>query len=98
MWVAGGEYKKGDLYALVRAKDDSFKFDTRATGKTAELHGFAVAKLLDYCAERGELKAGSNDKCATPVESGNGKGKCSTKTAADMEITFFATEVKYIDR
>ena len=82
MWVADGEYKEGDLFALVRAKDDAFKFDTNSAGKTASLHGFAVAKLMDYCAEGGEKEAEEKKECAgpgTPVK----------------EITFFATKVNY---
>ena len=54
MWIAEGKYKEGDPFALVRAKDDAFKFDTDATGKKVVLRGFAVAKYMDYCSESGE--------------------------------------------
>ena len=97
MWVADGEYKEGGLYALVRAKDDAFKFDTRATGKTAQLHGFAVAKLMDYCGKSGQEKAESEEECAKPVASGEeGKKECSSPGVENLQITFFATDVKYI--
>lgn len=76
MWVAAGDYKEGDLFTLVRAKDDAFKFDTQATGKQVVMHGFAVASYMDYCAdaEKGgkaaeeaaaEKAAGT---CAAPVK------------------------------
>ncbi|MCH7226502.1 hypothetical protein [Haloferula sp. A504] len=84
MWVADGNYKEGDLYALVRAKDNAFKFDTKSTGKPVRLKGYAVAKLLDYCAD-GSEKDGEGD-CATPVKDG---GKDEPK----IQVTFFATEV-----
>ena len=106
MWIADGEYKKGDPYALVRAKDDAFKFDTNATGKMVVLHGYAVAKYMDYCAETGEEQEGAMDKCETPVEPAKTKAveQKSEKTAAETgtavkrelkDVTFFATKVEY---
>lgn len=83
MWVADGDYKEGDLFVLVRAKDDAFKFDTKAAGKSVKLHGFAVARLLDVCGEKDEKDDHKKeDGCAGPGES-------------PKEITFFATKVVY---
>lgn len=104
MWIADGEYKKGDPYALVRAKDDSFKFEKDATGKTVILHGFAVSKYMDYCAESGEKTEGAvMDKCETPVQTT--ADAAAVKDAKDVkdakkeitlkDITFFATKVEY---
>jgi len=101
MWVSDGEWKEGDLHALVRAKDDAYKFATDAAGKTVTLTGFAVAKKMDYCAEKGELKEGESDDCASPVD--EKKKKEDAKSCADptakkdvkLEITFFATSVEY---
>ena len=68
---------------MVRAKDDAFKFETDAAGKSVKLTGFAVAELLDYCANKGEKKAeGDKEECAGPG-------------GANKAITFFATKVKY---
>lgn len=89
MWIAEGEYKEGDLNALVRAKDDAYKFETDAAGKTVTLTGYAVAKKMDYCAEKGELKEGEAT-CESPVD-----GKEGAKKEAKLEITFFATSVEY---
>jgi hypothetical protein len=101
MWVSEGEWKEGDLNALVRAKDDAYKFATDAAGKTVTLTGFAVAKKMDYCAEKGELKKGEST-CASPVDSKKTEKACTApagaeKKAADpkLEITFFATSVNY---
>jgi hypothetical protein len=85
MWVADGDYKEGDLFVLVRAKDDAFKFDTKAAGKSVKLHGFAVARLIDTCGEKDDKEAegdGEKDGCAGPG-------------VAPREITFFATKVVY---
>lgn len=108
MWIAEGEYKKGNPYALVRAKDDAFKFDTKATGKEVILHGFAVAKYMDYCADTGEEQEGAMDKCETPVETAKAKekteenktekGTAGTQNAEKRElkdVTFFATKIEY---
>jgi len=100
MWVAEGEYKEGEAYALVRAKDDAFKFDTAAAGKTAVLHGFGVAKYMDYCAETGKEQEGAMDKCETPMESNKEvteepKVKEEAEERKVKEITFFATKVEY---
>ncbi len=92
MWIAEGEYKEGEAFALVRAKDDAFKFDTAATGKTAVLHGFGVAKYMDYCAETGEEQEGAMDECETPVET----KKEVVEERKVKEITFFATKVEYL--
>lgn len=86
MWIADGKYRDGDRFALVRAKDDAFKFDTGATGKIVKLHGYAVAELMDYCAERGGEKK---------AEAQGGKKECAGPEGANMAITFFATEVNY---
>ena len=91
MWVADGEYKKGDLFTLVRAKDDAFKFDTKAAGRTVILHGFAVARIIDICNDeddKKDKKAKSDDKKEKDACAGPGK---PTK-----EITFFATKVVYV--
>lgn len=85
MWVADGDYKEGDLHALVRAKDDAFKFDTKSTGKPVRLTGFAVGKLLDSCGNSDE-EDGEGD-CAKPVKDGE-------KAEPKKQITFFATEVE----
>ena len=102
MWVADGQYSDGDLYALVRAKDEAFKFDINSTGKTCVLTGFAVGEFLDYCADQGKEhddhvdvkdghkhEDGATEKsgCATPVGT---KGKKELK-----DITFFATSIEY---
>ena len=91
MWISEGEWKEGDLNALVRAKDDAYKFNTDAAGKAVTLTGFAVAKKMDYCAEKGELKEGEAT-CASPVD-----GKKGEKTETKLEITFFATSVAYAE-
>jgi hypothetical protein len=106
MWIAEGDYKEGDVYALVRAKDDAFKFDTKASGKEVVLHGFAVAKYMDYCAESGEEQEGSMDGCETPVKTAKEKAedkkveKEKTEENKDgkpklKDVTFFATKVEY---
>lgn len=95
MWIADGEYKKGDPYALVRAKDDAFKFDKDATGKIVILHGFAVAKYMDYCAESGEEQEGAMDSCETPVQTKADTKKDTKKEAKLKDVTFFATKVEY---
>lgn len=102
MWIADGEYKKGDPYALVRAKDDAFKFDKDATGKTVILHGYAVAKYMDYCAESGEKTEGeAMESCETPVTLAKDqkaemkKDGEKKKEVTLKDITFFATKVEY---
>lgn len=95
MWIADGEYKKGDPYALVRAKDDAFKFNKDATGKTVILHGFAVAKYMDYCAESGEKQEGAMDACETPVQTKADAKKDAKKETKLKDVTFFATKVEY---
>lgn len=96
MWVAMGDYKDGDLFALVRAKDDAFKFDTNASGKTCTLKGFAVAEYMDYCAE--EAQGGEAAKAAK-AEKAAGQCKAPVNTEAKgkkvKDITFFATSVEY---
>ena len=87
MWVADGKYKDGDPFILVRAKDDAFKFETDAAGKSVKLHGYAVAELLDFCANNGEKEA--KDK--------GGKDECAGPGTAKKAITFFATKVTYGD-
>ncbi len=98
MWIADGKYKEGDLFTLVRAKDDAFKFDTKKEGAKVTMTGFVVAKYKDFCGDKdeeaneehketGEVK----DSCASPVD-------VESATKGDLEeMTFFATTVKYID-
>lgn len=101
MWVSEGEWKEGDFHALVRAKDDAYKFETDAAGKAVTLTGFAVAKMMDYCAEEGEMKKGEST-CPTPVD-GKKEEKAGAAPAGGekktdtpkLEITFFATAVAY---
>ncbi|MDP2361341.1 MAG: hypothetical protein Q8O14_11425 [bacterium] len=99
MWVAMGDYKDGDLFALVRAKDDAFTFDTKAAGKSCTLTGYAVASYLDYCAD--EAAGGEAAEIAkAEKESGVCKAPVNTDEAAKKEkqlqdITFFATKVQY---
>lgn len=91
MWIADGEYQKGDPLALVRAKDDAFKFEKGSNGKQVTLHGYAVAKYLDYCAKTGEKHEGPMDSCEGPT--GEGGGHQTAKKVQD--VTFFATRVEY---
>jgi hypothetical protein len=98
MWVAEREWKEGDFHILVRAKDDAYKFQTDAAGKSVTLIGYAVGKKLDYCAEKGELKP--NEKtCPGPGGDHEHKHGEEQKQAAKhktkLEITFFATSVEY---
>ncbi len=97
MWIADGQYKEGDLFTLVRAKDDAFKFDTKKHGAKVKMTGFVVAKYRDYCSDdAAEGKEAPKDgevagSCAAPV-------KVETATKGDLEeMTFFATTVKYLD-
>ena len=88
MWVADDGYKEGDLFVLVRAKDDAFKFDTKSAGKSVQVHGFAVGRLIDTCGDK-EAKEGDDKK-------GDGeKDGCAGPGAPPREITFFATKVVY---
>ncbi|MCP5538505.1 MAG: hypothetical protein H7A51_20030 [Akkermansiaceae bacterium] len=88
MWVADGEYKKGDLFTLVRAKDDAFKFDTKAAGQKVILHGYAVARIIDTCNDEGDKKDKEHDK--------KENGACAGPGTPTKEITFFATKVVYV--
>lgn len=97
MWVAAGAYKDGDPYILVRAKDDAFKFDTKAEGQTVVLKGYAVGQWIDACANEGkkdhaEHKEGEKSTCAGPAVT-----QTATATTGKTlgEITFFATGVEY---
>jgi len=97
MWIADGQYKEGDLFTLVRAKDDAFTFDTKKHGKQVQMTGFVVAKYKDYCGDaaaegKEEPKEGEvAGSCKAPV-------KVETATKGDLEeMTFFATAVKYLD-
>ena len=87
MWVADGEYKEGDLFTLVRAKDDAFKFDTKAAGRSVKLHGFAVARIVDTCGEKDDKEAKDDDE--------KEKDSCAGPGTPPKEITFFATKVVY---
>lgn len=106
MWVAAGDYKEGDLFTLVRAKDDAFKFDTESTGKQVVLHGYAVASYMDYCAdaEKGgeaaqhaaEEKAAGT--CAAPVKLNDAAAATTAEATGEkklQDLTFFATSVEY---
>ena len=99
MWVAMGDYKDGDLFALVRAKDDAFKFDTNSSGKKVTLRGYAVASYQDYCAEAAE-----GGEAAKHAEAEKASGACKAPVNTDaqakaekklQDITFFATKVDY---
>jgi hypothetical protein len=99
MWVAMGDYKDGDLFALVRAKDDAFTFDTKSTGKKVELTGYAVGNYLDFCADEAaggeKAKAAKEEKasgsCKAPVNT-DPKAKAEKKL---QDLTFFATKISY---
>ena len=98
MWVADGNYKEGDLFTLVRAKDDAFKFDTNKQGAQVILTGYVVAKYKDYCGDaaaegKPEPKAGEQaGSCKAPV-------KVETATEGELqEMTFFATKVEYVKK
>jgi len=109
MWLGGKDYKDGDLYALVRAKDDAFKFDTKSDGKSIYVKGYAIAKYMDYCGESGKEKEGQLDECETPIGKDSKAGKNANALAKKAKnakkeavketkldaITFFATEVEY---
>jgi hypothetical protein len=88
MWVADGDYKKGSLFTLVRAKDDAFKFDTKAAGRPVILHGFAVARIIDTCNDK-------DDKKDKKAEGQDEKDGCAGPGTPTKEITFFATKVVY---
>ncbi len=96
MWIADGNYEDGDLFTLVRAKDDAFKFDTDKQGKKVMLTGYVVAKYKDYCGDaaaagKAEPKAGEQTgSCKAPV-------KVEDATKGELqEMTFFATKVAYV--
>ena len=96
MWIADGKYEEGDLFTLVRAKDDAFKFDTDKQGKRVRLHGYVVAKYADYCGDdaaegKAEPAAGEQaGSCKAPV-------KVEDATKGELqEMTFFATKVEYV--
>jgi len=96
MWIADGEYEEGQLFSLVRAKDDAFKFDTDKQGTQVRLTGYVLAKFKDYCGDAAEAgKAEPKDgeqagSCKAPV-------KVETATEGDLqEMTFFATKVDYL--
>jgi hypothetical protein len=104
VWVADGDYKKGDPVALVWAKDDAFKFKTDATGQKVKLQGFAVGEYVDLCAiEKKEEKNSKKD----PDSPGKDKKACDPPVAIQAHtekegtkqlksITFFATSVEYL--
>ncbi|MFH1841604.1 MAG: hypothetical protein ABIF77_00215 [bacterium] len=96
MWIADGEYEEGQLFSLVRAKDDAFKFDTDKSGTRVRLTGYVLAKFKDYCGDaaaagKAEPKEGEQaGSCKAPV-------KVETATEGDLqEMTFFATKVDYL--
>lgn len=93
IWLADGDYKKGEPIALVWAKDKAFTFKTNATGQKVSLKGYAVGKYIDLCAlEKG---TGENDDkkksdCNPIIETETGRKQLSA-------ITFFATSVDYLE-
>ena len=93
IWVADGEYKKGEPIALVWAKDKAFTFKTNATGQKVVLKGYAVGKYIDLCAlEKGSEKPEEKIKsdCNPIIMTETGKKQLSS-------ITFFATSVSYLE-
>ena len=98
MWVADGGYKEGDKFALVRAKDDAFKFDTSKQGTQVVLTGYVVGQYKDFCADdaaagHAEPAAGEQaGSCKAPV-------KVETSEKGELEgMTFFATKVEYVKK
>lgn len=81
MWVSDGPYKDGDLFALVRAKDDAFKFETAAAGKTCVLKGYAVGEFMDYCAEVAQGREAA-EQARKERASGECKAPVNTERAA----------------
>jgi hypothetical protein len=97
MWLGADDYKDGDLYALIRAKDDAFKFDTKSTGKTIYVKGYAIAKYMDYCGESGTEKEGVMDECETPIgKDSKAAGKSLNPLAkkAKKDVTALSNDVK----
>ncbi len=96
MWIADGKYEDGDLFTLVRAKDDAFKFDTDKQGKHVVLHGYVVAKYKDYC---GDAAAEGKAEPAAGTQAGSCKAPVKVEDATEgdlQEMTFFATKVEYV--
>lgn len=101
MWVADGNYKDGDPYTLVRAKDDAFKFDTKSAGRKVVLTGFAIGEYLDYCGDA--AKEAETEGKKVVEEPGVKKGSCEAPVKLEVKkedkkltgVTFFATSVKY---
>lgn len=98
MWIADGNYKEGDSFALVRAKDDAFKFDTTKQGAQVVLTGYVVGQYKDYCADaaaagHAEPAAGEQaGSCKAPVKVE------STEKGTLEGMTFFATKVEYVKK
>lgn len=92
MWVGEGEYKKGDPFVLVWAKDDAFKFKTDAAGQKVSLQGFAVGQYIDLCSQEKKQEEGikEGESCAKP------KALASDKEKKLESITFFATDIEYL--
>lgn len=108
MWIADGNYEEGNLFTLVRAKDDAFTFDTKKNGKKVLMTGFVVAKYKDYCGDKAAAKEGEHPATEHPAaektETKEVAGSCAapvkveTATKGELEeMTFFATTVKYVD-
>ena len=98
MWIADGNYEDGDFFALVRAKDDAFTFDTEKQGSQVVLTGYVVGKYKDYCAdaaEAGQAEPAAGEQvggCKAPV-------KVEEATRGELqEMTFFATKVQYVEK
>ena len=85
---SGHRLKNGTRLSKSRAKDDAFKFSTKAAGRPVKLHGFAVARLVDTCGEK-------DDKDAKDHAGKKGKDPCAGPGESPREITFFATKVVY---
>lgn len=98
MWIADGKYKEGDLFTLVRAKDDAFKFDTSKQGAQVILTGYVVAKYKDYC---GDAAAAGQPEPKEGETAGSCKAPVKVETATEgelQEMTFFATKVEYVKK
>jgi hypothetical protein len=103
MWVADGDYKEGDLFTLVRAKDEAFKFNTGKQGYRVLLTGYVVGQYKDYCGDaaaagKPEPKAGEQaGSCKAPVKVEEVKETTKAAKRQLQAMTFFATKVVYLE-
>ena len=98
MWIADGSFKDGDTFALVRAKDDAFQFDTSKQGAQVVLTGYVVGKYKDYCAD---AAAAGHAEPAEGEQAGSCKAPVKVETSEKGELegmTFFATKVEYVKK